>query len=414
MASWFNQNAAFDAQDPGYDNTAEQRKIELAKKVAASLHGGLEDGKMVSGWYVGPGKGQMYGNILKNLMGTYGDYKNNQAQDANDKAGREAYSTGRDLLFKEQNDPQSYVNDAQQNASAYTYKHPEQVGPQMEQVTPPPAPDTGAQSFPVKPQPDFQITPLTPASAQGNPGRGMVSEQPGERAAYMASQAASQAAPQGAPSLLGARLAQAQSELVAAKASGNRDAFIQKQGQVDTLQRQLASAGGPALQAQRVQAPAPSAGMPAPLQAPAQAPVAPPMAPVAPPAILPPPNMAAQAPAVEAPVAAPAAPEPTFNIDGQAQQRYLSRAVQADRMKAMNLLDRSGERGQGLTRAIEAQMLGPKTPQYTTAKPGEVILRDGHPIYQVAGDSVEQEKLKMEKEKIKREDDVRASRKSVV
>lgn len=356
MSKWFNPTAGFDAQSPGdYDYDTNAKKIKAQRELAAALQQQMHGGQMVSGWYVGPGKKDMYSNILQNVAGAFIGADANKSDEANRKDSQASYEAGRNLLMKDQGE---YIDDAQQNAYAYTHKRPQDVGPQQEPVAPPPE---VAQSFPVRPQPDIQSRPLEQAvAAQGaGAGRGVVNPP-------FVSGGGGEFRGRGASGSWG--------EPVTQPRRGGTRGEVNRTG--------IYTAG--------VTQPVP------PVAAPTVAPAA------VQPAILPPPQMGAvEAPPaqVQAQPAAPAAEDgSTFNVNVDAQQRYLQRAVQADRLKAMSMLERSGERGQGLARAVEAQMLGPKKDEYTTLKDGESLYRNGKLIMQGGGDTLEERKFKYQQE----------------
>jgi hypothetical protein len=149
MASnFFNPNIAFDPSNPqGYDYAEQQRMLLAKQQLAQALSKPLDQGKMVSGWYVGPSKGAALASGIQQALGGYMQGKAVGEQNALSKADREAMQFYRKQLG-DASDPSNYADKA--NAAfpmpqaSYTHKEPWNVGPQD---------PNAAQTFPVAEQP---------------------------------------------------------------------------------------------------------------------------------------------------------------------------------------------------------------------------------------------------------------------
>jgi hypothetical protein len=320
--SWFDPNIAFNPTDSSsFDAAAEQRKLALKQALISKMQQQTpEQGKMVSGWYVAPGQKASSMSMLSNLLGSYLQAKHYEGQDQLDKASREAYGYGRDLLDKS-NDPNNYVDDAKHNALAYTHKDPSQVGPQL--------PGDEATAYPVQ-------QPATLTAGSLPPAQAALPAQPGplQKAMQAASQ---QQATQSNPTydqmgnVTGQETTPSPSSSPTAPISGGGGEF-RGNGATGSFDAP-ASQPGPlqkAMQAasQQQTAPKPTA------------------------------QYDITIPTPRSPVSTQG--DQGFNVDTGAQVKYLKNAMRADTNKARDVLERSGERGVGLVKAVDAAALNNK------------------------------------------------------
>lgn len=133
MTNFFNPNAGFDANKPqDYDYQAQQQKLAMQQALAQRLGQPLDQGKMVSGWYVAPGAGATMASALSQALGGYMQVKGGEAQGELDKADRNALAAAR-KAYGDASDPANYIDKTLEAVptpeAQYSYKHPEQVGP---------------------------------------------------------------------------------------------------------------------------------------------------------------------------------------------------------------------------------------------------------------------------------------------
>lgn len=133
MAGFFNPNTAFDPNNPqGFDYNEQLRQIQLRQALAQQLNKPLDEGRMVSGWYVAPSKGAAIASALSQALGAYMQVRGVQQQGELDKSDREAMIAAR-KDYQKASDPSNYVEMARQAVpmpeAQYTYADPGAVGP---------------------------------------------------------------------------------------------------------------------------------------------------------------------------------------------------------------------------------------------------------------------------------------------
>lgn len=181
-----------------------------------------------------------------------------------------------------------------------------------------------------------------------------------------------------AVSALGAKLDAARAELAAAKASGNRDRFLQAQGAVDTLERQSALAGGASLQPQVVAAPAAQPPLAAALARGQNAPTST-QTPVPAPAATAGPAMGSMQPALQAPApAAQPAQQPAEPLVTDARSAIEQAAANAtptltDQIQYLSSIAKTGPTGKLIADAGFKTLFNDKNNEYEfkTVKQGD-------------------------------------------
>jgi hypothetical protein len=109
MAGFFNPNAAFDPNNPqDFDYQAQAQKLAMMQALAQRMGKPLDEGKMVSGWYVAPSKGATVASALQQALAGYMSVKGMQGQTELDKNDRAAVAAAKDAYSKA-NDPNNYL-----------------------------------------------------------------------------------------------------------------------------------------------------------------------------------------------------------------------------------------------------------------------------------------------------------------
>jgi len=136
MDNMFNPNLAFDPNNPnGFDYQQQQQKLLLQQALAQRMNQPLDQGRMVSGWYVAPSKTAAWTNAIQQVASGALGVKTAQDQIELDAADKQAATAAR-KAYADASDPGNYVGKAQEAfpvpQAQYLHRDPAAVGPPAE------------------------------------------------------------------------------------------------------------------------------------------------------------------------------------------------------------------------------------------------------------------------------------------